>query len=145
MMTAMQKSTRYTNIKTNTTTNKTMTKTNTDKLAERHYKCYIFEIPMTKASQVWWRIPPTGYHCHPSYPLDPLGHCWTHFMSHAQNSSFTGPSVSPFRDFVKWSQFQGWYNCLPLYPQWWCWVRIGNIEIVMIRWIGTNQVISSPS
>ena len=57
MMKARQKSIRYTNIKTKATTNKiteTMTKTNTDKLAERHYMCYIFEIPMsmTKASQV---------------------------------------------------------------------------------------------
>ena len=45
MMNARQKSTRYTNIKTKATTNKmteTMTKTNTDKLAERHYMCYIF-------------------------------------------------------------------------------------------------------
>ena len=51
MMKARQKSTRYTNIKTKATTNK---KTNTDKLAERNYMCYIFEIPMsmTKASQV---------------------------------------------------------------------------------------------
>ena len=57
MMKARQKSTRYTNIKTKATTNKmteTMAKTNTDKLAERNYMCYIFEIPMsmTKASQV---------------------------------------------------------------------------------------------
>ena len=59
-----------------------------------------FEMPKTQAFQVWSWIPSTGHHRHHSCPIDPLGPCLTHFMSHAQNTLLLLQGRVYHRDFL---------------------------------------------